>query len=146
MTTNVMTTGAALARAFLRRGETPPVPSPDAPQRVTLLVVPMFHVTGCSANLCGALNNGGRLVLMRKWDALEGMQLIEREKVTATGGVPTIAWQLIEHPRRSEFDLSSIESISYGGAPSAPELVRRIKEVWPSASAGNGCPLATAGA
>ena len=138
MTTNVMTTGASLARAFLRRGETPPVPSPDAPQRVTLLVVPMFHVTGCSATLCGALNNGGRLVLMRKWDALEGMRLIEREKVTATGGVPTIAWQLIEHPRRGEFDLSSIESISYGGAPSAPELVRRIKEVWPAASAGNG--------
>ena len=138
MTTNVMTTGASLARAFLRRGETPPVPSPDAPQRVTLLVVPMFHVTGCSATLCGALNNGGRLVLMRKWDALEGMRLIKREKVTATGGVPTIAWQLIEHPRRGEFDLSSIESISYGGAPSAPELVRRIKEVWPAASAGNG--------
>ena len=138
MTTNVMTTGAALARAFLRRGETPPAPDPAAPQRVTLLVVPMFHVTGCSATLCGALNNGGRLVLMRKWDALEGMTLIEREKVTATGGVPTIAWQLIEHPRRADFDLSSIESISYGGAPSAPELVRRIKEVWPRASAGNG--------
>ncbi len=138
MTTNVMTTGAQLARAFLRRGETPPAPDPDAPQRVTLLVVPMFHVTGCSATLCGALNNGGRLVLMRKWDALEGMQLIERERVTATGGVPTIAWQLIEHPERPRFDLSTIESISYGGAPSAPELVRRIKEVWPRASAGNG--------
>ncbi|MDP1631860.1 MAG: class I adenylate-forming enzyme family protein [Caulobacter sp.] len=138
MTSNVMTTGAALARAFLRRGETPPVPGPDTPQRVTLLVVPMFHVTGCSATLCGALNGGGRLVLMRKWDALEGMALIERERVTATGGVPTIAWQLIEHPRRAEFDLSSIESISYGGAPSAPELVRRIKAVWPNASAGNG--------
>ena len=138
MTTNVMTTGASLARAFLRRGEAPPVPDPTAPQRVTLLVVPMFHVTGCSATLCGALNNGGRLVLMRKWDPLEGMMLIEREKVTATGGVPTIAWQLIEHPRRAEFDLSSIEGISYGGAPSAPELVRRIKEVWPNASAGNG--------
>ncbi len=138
MTTNVMTTGAALARAFLRRGETPPVPTSDTPQRVTLLVVPMFHVTGCSATLCGALNNGGRLVLMRKWDALEGMRLIERERVTATGGVPTIAWQLVEHPRRAAFDLSSIESITYGGAPSAPELVRRIKDVWPTASAGNG--------
>ena len=138
MTTNVMTTGAQLARAFLRRGETPPAPDPAAPQRVTLLVVPMFHVTGCSATLCGALNNGGRLVLMRKWDPLEGMQLIERERVTATGGVPTIAWQLIEHPERHRFDLSTIESISYGGAPSAPELVRRIKEVWPNASAGNG--------
>ncbi|MFZ5669388.1 MAG: class I adenylate-forming enzyme family protein [Pseudomonadota bacterium] len=138
MTTNVMTSGAALARAFLRRGETPPVPGPETPQRVTLLVVPMFHVTGCSATLGPAMNGGGKLVLMRKWDALEGMTLIEREKVTVTGGVPTIAWQLIEHPRRAAFDLSSIEAISYGGAPSAPELVRRIKEVWPRSSAGNG--------
>jgi long-chain acyl-CoA synthetase len=138
MTTNVLTTGAALARPFLRRGETPPAPDPNAPQRVTLLVVPMFHVTGCSATLGPALNNGGKLVLMRKWDALEGMTLIERERVTNTGGVPTIAWQLIEHPQRADFDLSSIDGITYGGAPSAPELVRRIKEVWPKASAGNG--------
>ncbi len=138
MTTNVMTGGAGLARPFLRRGEQPPTPSPDAPQKVTLLVVPMFHVTGCSATLGPALNNGGKLVLMRKWDALEGMKLIERERVTTTGGVPTIAWQLIEHPERASYDLSSIEGISYGGAPSAPELVRRIKEVWPTASAGNG--------
>jgi long-chain acyl-CoA synthetase len=43
-----------------------------------------------------------------------------------TGGVPTIAWQLIEHPDRGNYDLSSLESIAYGGAPSAPELVRRI--------------------
>ncbi|MDP2259419.1 MAG: class I adenylate-forming enzyme family protein [Caulobacter sp.] len=138
MTSNVLTSGAALARAFLRRGQTPPAPDPSAPQRVTLLVVPMFHVTGCSATLGPALNNGGKLVLMRKWDALEGMKLIERERVTNTGGVPTIAWQLIEHPQRADFDLSSIDGITYGGAPSAPELVRRIKEVWPNASAGNG--------
>ncbi len=138
MTTNVITSAAALARPFLRRGEAVPTPDPAAPQRVTLLVVPMFHVTGCSATLGPALNNGGRLVLMRKWDALEGMKLIERERVTNTGGVPTIAWQLIEHPDRKKHDLSSIEGISYGGAPSAPELVRRIKEVWPRASAGNG--------
>ncbi len=138
MTTNVITSAAALARPFLRRGEPVPTPDPKAPQRVTLLVVPMFHVTGCSATLGPALNNGGKLVLMRKWDALEGMKLIERERVTTTGGVPTIAWQLIEHPERPNFDLSSIEGITYGGAPSAPELVRRIKEVWPTASAGNG--------
>jgi len=138
MTTNVVTSAAGLARAFLRRGETPPVPDPKGPQRVNLLVVPMFHVTGCSANLGPALNGGSKIVLMRKWDALEGMKLIERERVTVTGGVPTIAWQLIEHPERATHDLSSIEGISYGGAPSAPELVRRIKEVWPTASAGNG--------
>ena len=43
------------------------------------------------------------------------------------GGVPTLAWQLIESPGRARRDLSSLELISYGGAPAAPELVRRIE-------------------
>ncbi len=38
--------------------------------------------------------------MMRKWDAELAMQLIERERITSAGGVPTIAWQLIEHPDR----------------------------------------------
>src|SRR3546814_14024252 len=63
---------------------------------------------------------------MRKWEPVQAMAIIEREKVTMTGGVPTIAWQLLEHPERGRFDLSSLESIAYGGAPAAPELVRRI--------------------
>ena len=75
---------------------------------------------------------------MRRWDAEEGMRLIERERVTATGGVPTIAWQLIEHPLRQNYDLSSLESVSYGGAPSAPELVRKIVETFPKSAPGNG--------
>jgi len=63
-------------------------------------------------------------VLMRRWEAEQAMQLIERERIDATGGVPTIAWQLIEHPARAKYDLSSLVSVSYGGATSAPELSR----------------------
>jgi acyl-CoA synthetase (AMP-forming)/AMP-acid ligase II len=74
----------------------------------------------------GAMVAGNTAVLMRKWDTLEAMRLIESERVQITGGVPTIAWQILEHPDRAKFDLSSLETISYGGAPSAPELVRRI--------------------
>jgi long-chain acyl-CoA synthetase len=66
------------------------------------------------------------------------MQIIEREKITAFGGVPTIPWQIIEHPARASYDLSSVESVAYGGAPAAPELVRRIKEIWPSSEPGIG--------
>jgi long-chain acyl-CoA synthetase len=137
LTTNIMTGGCLYARAFLRRGEVPPEPSPNDPQRVSLLVVPMFHVTGCVGNVIPSLNGGAKIVLMRKWDPEQAMQLIARERVTATGGVPTIAWQLIEHPSRANYDLSSLQAIAYGGAPSAPELVKRIKEVFPLAVAGN---------
>jgi acyl-CoA synthetase (AMP-forming)/AMP-acid ligase II len=80
---------------------------------------------------------GSTLVFMRKWEPELAMELIQREGVHATGGVPTIAWQLIEHPERHKYDLSSLESISYGGAPSAPELVKRIFEEF-GALPGNG--------
>jgi long-chain acyl-CoA synthetase len=98
----------------------------------------MFHATGLSATLCPLVNSGGKIVLMRRWDAEPAMQLIEREKVMSTGGVPTIAWQLIEHPARTKYDLSSLQAVTYGGAPSAPELVRRIAETFPGSAPGNG--------
>ncbi|HQN50111.1 MAG TPA: class I adenylate-forming enzyme family protein [Phenylobacterium sp.] len=135
---NIMSGGCAGARAFLRRGEAPPQPDPNAPQRSTLLSVPFFHATGCFAVLNPMLWLGAKLVMMHKWDVIRAFELIQREKIQSAGGVPTIAWQLIEHPLREKYDLSSLESVSYGGAPSAPELVRKIKETFPKSAPGNG--------
>ena len=139
LTANIMASACAGARGFLRRGE--PIPEQDPhklPQRAYLLVVPMFHVTGCNATLSPAINSGSKLVLMRKWEPVEAMGLIEKERVTNTGGVPTIAWQLIEHPARKDFDLSSLTTVAYGGAPSAPDLVRKIVETFPGSAPSNG--------
>jgi len=139
MTSNIGAGGISAARNFLRAGE--PLPEADPhklPQRVTLLVVPFFHATGLSATLGPTMNSGGKIVLMRRWDAEPAMKLIEREKVSSTGGVPTIAWQLIEHPARARYDLSSLVAVTYGGAPSAPELVRKIAETFPGSQPGNG--------
>ena len=84
---------------------------------------------------------GNKLVLMRRWDPEEALRLIEKERVNAFGGVPTIAWQIIEHPQLTKTDTSSVESISYGGAPAAPELVRRIARAFPQVSPGTGWGL-----
>ncbi|HEX4199063.1 MAG TPA: class I adenylate-forming enzyme family protein [Caulobacteraceae bacterium] len=138
ITSNIMAGGIGGARAFLRRGEMPPAPDPDAPQTTTLLSVPFFHATGCFAILDPMLFAGAKIVMMHRWDPVRAFELIEREKVTSAGGVPTIAWQLIEHPLRKNYDLSSLQSVAYGGAPSAPELVRKIKETFPNSAAGNG--------
>ena len=135
---NIMASVVIGARAFLRRGEMPPQPDPAAPQSAALLSVPFFHATGCIAILNPSLAGGAKLVMMHKWDVVRAFEMIERERVTLAGGVPTIAWQLIEHPLREKYDLSSLQSVSYGGAPSAPELVRKIKETFPKSSPGNG--------
>jgi long-chain acyl-CoA synthetase len=138
ITSNVMAAGIGGARAFLRRGEMPPAPDPSAPQRSILLSVPFFHATGCFSILSPTLVSGGKIVMMYKWDVIRAFELIEREKIVMAGGVPTIAWQLIEHPARKDFDLSSLESVAYGGAPSAPELVRKIVETFPKSQPGQG--------
>jgi long-chain acyl-CoA synthetase len=131
-TTSVLGRTFGLARALLRRGEPLPAPDPNAPQKSTLLVVPLFHTTGCHATMIPLVATGGKLVFMHKWDPEAAMQLIERERITSTGGVPTIAWQLLEHPALGNYDLSSLESIAYGGAPAAAELVPRLKEKFPN--------------
>ncbi len=132
--TNIMSSGYVAARAMLRRGETPPA-MPEA--KVMLLVIPLFHVTACSAAMMAVVASGSTMIFMRKWDPVLAMEIIQREKVQQTGGVPTIAWQLLEHPERRNYDLSSLDNISYGGAPSAPELVKRIYEEF-GALPGNG--------
>ncbi|MGE0045269.1 MAG: class I adenylate-forming enzyme family protein [Hyphomonadaceae bacterium] len=135
---NMFNAASAQARAFLRRGEAPPAADPNAPQRAVLLSVPFFHATGCFAVLCPSTMGGGKIVLQRRWDVDQALPLIEREKVNQAGGVPTIAWQILEHPKFDDYDLSSLETISYGGAPSAPELVRRIRERFPQVKPGQG--------
>ncbi len=130
---NIMSSAYGAACAVLRRGEEIPEPKP----RTGLTVIPLFHVTACSAGLMGAIAAGNTMIFMYRWDPVEAFQIIEREKVNTTGGVPTIAWQLLEHPERKNYDLSSIEAIAYGGAPAAPELVRKIREEF-GALPGNG--------
>ena len=133
LTTNILSSGYVAASAMLRRGEIAPPPSP----RTALVSIPLFHVTACSAILMGAIFSGSKLIFMRRWDAGVALQLIERERVNMAGGVPTIAWQLLEHPDREKYDLSSLDAVSYGGAPSAPDLVRKIGAVF-GARPGNG--------
>jgi acyl-CoA synthetase (AMP-forming)/AMP-acid ligase II len=133
LVTNIFSSINTAARAILRRGDAIPDPQP----RTMLTVIPLFHVTACSAGMMGSVAAGNTLIFMRRWDPVTAMEIIQREKVHVTGGVPTIAWQLLEHPDRHRYDLSSLEAIAYGGAPSAPELVRRIYQEF-RALPGNG--------
>ncbi|MEE2878139.1 MAG: class I adenylate-forming enzyme family protein [Pseudomonadota bacterium] len=134
---NFLNSMSCQARMYLRRGEALPEPDPSV-QRASLLSIPFFHATGSFAVLIPTLLRGDKIVSMYKWDAGKALPIIEKERISTIGGVPAIAWQLLEHPDRDKYDLSSIEVVSYGGAPSAPELVSTIKKRFPDAAPGNG--------
>lgn len=104
-------------------GATPPV---------FILVVPLFHVTGCIPVMLSSFSAGLKLVMMVRWDAERALELIERERVTTFVGVPTQAWDLLESPRFGDFDTSSLQMVGGGGAPAPPELVRRVDSSFKS--------------
>lgn len=141
MCTNLINAMFAPARSMMRRGEIPQPAAADAPQRVMLLSVPLFHATGCHSILVANYATGARVVIMHRWNPERALELIEQEKVNTFGGVPAMAWQVIESPDFAKYDTSSVEGVGYGGAPSAPELVARIRQVFPKSSPSNGYGL-----
>ncbi len=141
MMTNITALAFARARAFARRGEAPAVGGTSLKQTSVLLSVPFFHVTGSHSVLAAGTAFGNKLVMMYKWNPERALELIEREKINHFGGVPSMVWQVIESPDFKKRDTSSILGVSYGGAPAAPELVKRIKEVFPVSHPSNGYGL-----
>lgn len=131
-----MTVAYGLLRAVALAGRD--VAEAAGVRRVTLLAVPLFHVTGCFSALTTTMFTGGGLVLMYKWDAEQALRLIEREKVTTMIGVPTNAWQLMSHPDFGRYDLSSLTTLGYGGAPAPPKLLERVNENLPNRAPSNG--------
>jgi long-chain acyl-CoA synthetase len=110
-------------------------------QNTHLLSVPLFHATGCHAIMVTNTAAGGKLVMMHHFDPERALELIERERITIFGGVPAMVMQVIDSPSFASRDTSSVRSISYGGAPCPPDLVRRIKEHFPTGAPGNGYGL-----
>jgi len=100
-------------------------------QTATLLAVPLFHATGCFAVWMTCFIVGRKLVMMHRWDAGEALRVIEAEQVTHLVGVPTMTLELMEHPDRDKYDLSSLRDMGAGGAARPAEHVRRLKETFP---------------
>jgi long-chain acyl-CoA synthetase len=139
--TNLMSLMYSGARTALRAEPTAaPAPAPSG-QRASLLSVPLFHATGCHSVMVPSLASGTKLVMMHHFEPERALQLIERERINSFGGVPTIVMQVLDSPAFAKYDTSSVTSVSYGGAPAPPELVRRIKTTFAVGEPGNGYGL-----
>jgi len=130
VTTGVYTYATSLAVLIgLKESAGEPIPSPPK----TLVNVPLFHVTGEVPVLLNSFVIGRTMVLMPKWDAGEAMRLIEQEGITYFVGVPTMSLELMQHPDRGKYDLSSLTDIAAGGAPRPVAHVKRLEESFEGA-------------
>jgi long-chain acyl-CoA synthetase len=138
--TNFMNLAFSAQRSALRFAP-PSNDGSESTQNAGLLSIPFFHATGCHAVLVPSTAVGGKIVMMHHFDAGKALKIIESERITSIGGVPTVAMQIIDHPDFDKYDTSSVKSIAYGGAPAPPELVKRLRALFPLGQPSNGYGL-----
>ena len=102
---------------------------PDV-EETNLITVPFYHIAGLQAALA-AVYGGRTLLVMRQFEAEEWMEQVQRFGANRAMLVPTMLKQLIEHHRFDDFDLSSLNVITYGAAPMPLGVIRRAIEKFP---------------
>jgi fatty-acyl-CoA synthase len=91
--------------------------------------VPLYHCFGMVMSNLACVVHGATMVLPSAgFDPVAVLSTIEREKCTVLYGVPTMYIAELEHPRFSEFDLSSLRGGIMSGAPCPIEVMQRVVE------------------
>ena len=99
-------------------------------ETVGLVVVPMFHITGMVAVMHASVYAGATMILMPRWDRELAGRLISRWKVTNFTNIPTMIIDLLASPNFASFDLTSLKTISGGGAAMPQAVAQRLFDAY----------------
>lgn len=96
-----------------------------------ILTVPLHHIAGVQA-VMAAIYGGRTIVLQRQFDEEEWMKLVQEEKVNRAMMVPTMLKRLMDKPTFKDYDLSSLQVITYGAAPMPLEVIKKAILEFPT--------------
>lgn len=105
--------------------------NPEIAER-NLLTVPLYHVAGMQAMLAG-IYGGRTLVMMRQFDVKEWMTAVQEQKATRAMLVPTMLKRIVDDSEFDDYDLSSLQIITYGAAPMPLPVIKKAIERLPGA-------------
>ncbi len=106
-----------------------------------LISVPLFHATGCNSQLLPTLHLGGTAVIMPAFDVQAFLRATADERINVLTSVPAIFWLAMNQPNFSDFDMSNVGWATYGGAPTAPDVIAHLRSSFPNARLANGFGL-----
>ena len=104
----------------------------NAPDSVSLLVAPLFHVAGLG-RLVGQLIAGGHCVTMAQFRPASVIEAIAEHRIGDIIVVPTMLQALLEDPSFAPERVRSLNRIAFGAAPMPPDLLDRALAAWPHA-------------
>ncbi|MFZ2995107.1 long-chain-fatty-acid--CoA ligase [Sphingobium sp.] len=92
-----------------------------------IAVLPFFHVFANTCTLNRTVMNGGQMVMLPRFEAVQVLAAIQRTKATSLPGVPTMYQALLDHPAIRNIDFSSLRACISGGAPLPLEVKQRFE-------------------
>jgi fatty-acyl-CoA synthase len=95
---------------------------------ISLLVLPMFHITGLVAALLTAIYGGVKTVILPRWDRKIALAAISENGVTHWSNIPTMVVDMLAEPNIGSYDLSSLRHVGGGGAAMPAAVAVRLKE------------------
>lgn len=98
-------------------------------QETVLGIVPFFHVYGMTVCMLLSIKMASKMVLLPKFDALDTLKTIDKQRPTLFPGAPTIYIGLLHHPDLKKYDLSSIKACISGSAPLPVDVQQKFEEV-----------------
>ena len=104
-------------------------PNAQSEPPVILGILPIFHVYGMTTVLLYTVMQGGKMVLLPKFNAEMILKTIQKQRPTLFPGAPTIYIGLINHPQIKKYDLSSIKACISGSAPLPAEVQEQFEEL-----------------
>jgi fatty-acyl-CoA synthase len=99
-------------------------------ENVSLLVVPLFHITGMVTGMHAGLYLGSTIVMMPRWDRDLAGRLISEWRVTSWTNIPTMVIDLLASPNFAQYDLSSLVYIGGGGAAMPQAVAQRLQDAY----------------
>ncbi|MDX3308465.1 FadD3 family acyl-CoA ligase [Streptomyces sp. NPDC054884] len=93
-----------------------------------LVIPPFFHCFGSKAGWLASLMHGVTVIPMAVFDAGRALEIIQAERVSIILGPPTVFHDLLNHPERSAYDLSSLRVSMTGGTTIPESLIRAMRK------------------
>ncbi|MER3452135.1 MAG: fatty acid--CoA ligase [Acidimicrobiia bacterium] len=93
-----------------------------------LIVNPFFHTFGYKAGFMSAIMRGATIVPQAVFDVDAVLARVAQERISMLPGPPTLLQSILNHPRRGDYDLSSLRLCVTGAAVVPVEMIRRMRE------------------
>jgi long-chain acyl-CoA synthetase len=123
--------GATITHGNLRAAASVAREMVDAgPETVTVGTLPLFHVFGMNSIMNVSVMAHGLLTLVPRFEPQKVLEVIQRDKATTFGGVPTMYSALLHHEERGDYDVSSLELCVSGGAALPVEVLKGFEEAF----------------